>query len=53
MVWFGVLVRVRVRVRVRLRVWILNQGTRAVKVMSRDHSLASDLVKHKSHEPPL
>ena len=29
----------------RVRVWIGNQGTRAVKVISRDCSLASDLVK--------
>ena len=37
MVLFGVLVRVRA--------WIWNQGTRAVKVISRDCSPASDLLK--------
>ena len=36
---------VGVRVLVRVRVWIRNQGTRAVKVISLDNSLASDLVK--------
>ena len=41
MVWFGVWVGVRVWV----RVWIWNQGKRAFKVISRDCSLASDLVK--------
>ena len=44
MVWFRVLPLVRIRVRVR--VW--NQGTRAVKLISRDCSMVSeiyDLVK--------
>ena len=41
----GYLVLVRVRVWARIRVWTLNQGTRAVKVKSRDCSLASELVK--------
>ena len=31
--------------KVWVRVWIWNQGTRAVKVILRDHSLASNLVK--------
>ena len=37
----------RVRVWVRVRVWILNRGTKAAKMMSRDCSLVSDfyLVK--------
>ena len=39
------MVLVRVRVWARVRVWIRNQGTRAAKAMSRDCSLASDLVK--------
>ena len=42
-VWFGRMVRVRVRVWVR--VWMSNQGMRALKVVSRDCALASDLVR--------
>ena len=33
-----------VRVRVGVRVWMEDQGTRAVKVMSRGRARASDLV---------
>ena len=39
------MVRLLFGILVRVRVWIWNQGTRAVNVISRDHSLASDLVK--------
>ena len=42
-VLFEKLVSVRIKVRVRVSIW--NQGTGATKVMSRDCSLASDLVK--------
>ena len=38
------MVLVSLRVWVRVRVWLLNQGTSAVKVKSRDCSLANDLV---------
>ena len=34
-----------VRIRVMVRVWIRNQGAKAVKVISCDCSLASELVK--------
>ena len=34
-----------VRVKLGVRVWIRNQGTRAVKLILRDRSLAGDLVK--------
>ena len=49
-VWFGKVVPVRVRVWVR--VWMWDQGIGAVKVVSRDCALASDLVRAQGQCTP-